>query len=129
MRHLTRFVVSVSLMPPITKEMLDKRAAQVRTAGKGTVRRTVKAVHKNTGEDKRVAGTLKKLGVTPVNDVADATMIRADSTAMVFKSPKVQASMQSQCFVISGNYETKTLQEMLPGFASQIAAAQAEEAA
>jgi nascent polypeptide-associated complex subunit beta len=107
----------------ITKEMLAQRAAMVRTGGKGSVRRTVKAQHKSTGEDKKVTGTLKRLGVTPVSEIEEATMFRTDGTAFYFKNPKVQASMQSQCFSITGNYDTKSLQEMLPQLASQLQAA------
>ena len=99
----------------MTKEMLEKMASQVRTGGKGSVRRTTKAVHRGSGEDKKVTSTLKRLGVSPVTDVAEATMIRADGTAYIFKNPKVQASMQSQCFVVSGNYESKNLNDLMAG--------------
>ena len=102
-------------MPTITKEMLEKRAASVRTGGKGTMRRTTKAIHKpssGAGESK-VQSTLKRLGVSPVSDVSEAIMYKADGSVMTFKQPKVQASMQSQCFVITGNYETKTMAELM----------------
>ena len=95
------------IMPTITKEMLEKRAASVRTGGKGSVRRTSKAkrtVH--SGEEKKVQATLKKLGVTPVGDVEEAIFVRADGSANLFKKPSVQASMQTQCFVVSGAFET-----------------------
>jgi nascent polypeptide-associated complex subunit beta len=121
--HPHSFDSSLRMPPKITKEMLEKRANEVRTGGKGSVRRTVKAVHRGSGEDKKVTTTLKRLGVTPVSDVAEATMMRTDGSAFVFKNPKVQASMQSQCFVVSGNYDTKSLQEVFPGLAAAAAAA------
>lgn len=77
------------------------------------MRRTNKAVHKSSGEDKKVASTLKRLGVSPVSDVSEATMFKTDGTVMYFKNPKVQASMQSQCFVVSGSYETKDMASLL----------------
>ena len=92
--------------------MLEKRAAAVRTGGKGSVRRTVKAHHKSSGDDKKVQGTLKKLGVAPINEIDEAFFIRQDGSAYVFQKPKVQASMQSQCFVVSGSYETKSAAEL-----------------
>jgi nascent polypeptide-associated complex subunit beta len=93
---------------PITKEMLEKRAAQVRTGGKGTMRRTTKAPHKSAGtDDKKVQTTLKKLGVTPIGDIEEVQMLRGDGSSLVFKNPKVQASMQSHCYVVSGNYTTE----------------------
>lgn len=102
-------------MPGITKEMLEKRAAMVRTGGKGSVRRTVKAHHKTTGDDKKVQTTLKKLGVGPITEIEEAYFIRQDGTGTVFKNaPRVQASMQSQCFAITGPFETKTAAEMMP---------------
>lgn len=104
--------MAAAAAPKITKEMLEKRAAMVRTGGPGTVRRTVKAQHRGTtGEDKKVQGTLKKLGVTPLQEIDEAAFFKADNSVMVFKNPKVQASMQSQCFVVSGTFETKTAAE------------------
>lgn len=96
---------------PVTLEQLQKRAELARTGGPGTVRRTVKAQHRGaTGEDKKVQNTLKKLNVAPLNEIDEAVFFKTDGL-MVFENPKVQASMQSQCFVVSGNYETKTLAE------------------
>ena len=94
--------------PTVTKEQLEKRAAQVRLGGKGTVRRTVKAHHKAAGDDKKVQGVLKKLGVAPINDIDEAIFYKSDGTSMYFAKPKVQASMQSQCFVVSGPYDQKS---------------------
>jgi|EP00343_Euplotes_focardii_P009775 nascent polypeptide-associated complex subunit beta len=100
---------------PITKEMLEKRAAAVRTGGKGTVRRTTKAAHKsNVNDNKQIQGALKKLGVTPLGETEEAYFFRTDGTAYCFKNPKVQTSMQSQCFVVAGNYETKSMKDMMP---------------
>lgn len=109
-------------MPPVTKEMLEKRAAAVRTGGKGTVRRTVKAPHKSSGDDKKIQGTLKKLGVAPINEINEATFIRNDGSAYFFSAPKVQASMQTHCFVISGNYDIKTPEEIAAKLAAEAAA-------
>ena len=100
-------------MVVITKEMLEKRAGAVRTGGKGTMRRTVKAAHKSSTDDnKQIQGALKKLGVSPLGETEEAFFFKADGTAMVFKNPKVQTSMQTQCFVVAGNYETKSLKDI-----------------
>jgi nascent polypeptide-associated complex subunit beta len=112
-------------MPAITVEQLEKRAAAVRLGGKGSVRRTVKAPHKASGDDKKVQATLKKLGVTPINEVDEAYFIRNDGSAFHFAAPKVQASMQSQCFVVTGNYTTKTAAEVLPRLAEEAKAVMA----
>ncbi|CCW61168.1 unnamed protein product [Phytomonas sp. EM1] len=96
---------------PVTQEQLRKRAELVRTGGKGSVRRTVKAHHRSSGDDKKVQGTLRRLGVTPFNDIDEATFYRQDGTSYYFSKPKVQASMQTQCFVVSGDYEVRTAEE------------------
>lgn len=98
----------------VTKEMLEKRAAAVRIGGKGTARRTVKVTHRAGVEDAKVTATLKKLGVQPMPDIDEVTFMKNDGSAYVFTKPKVQAAMQSQCFTVSGKYETKTAAEMLP---------------
>ncbi|CCW69250.1 unnamed protein product [Phytomonas sp. Hart1] len=90
---------------PVTQEQLRKRAELVRTGGKGSVRRTVKAHHRSSGDDKKVQGTLRRFGVTPFNDIDEATFQLQDGSSFYFSKPKVQASAQTQCFVVSGDYE------------------------
>uniref|UniRef100_A0A0A9WQ44 Transcription factor BTF3 n=1 Tax=Lygus hesperus TaxID=30085 RepID=A0A0A9WQ44_LYGHE len=97
---------------PITQEQLRKRAELVRTGGKGSVRRTVKAHHKNSGEDRKVQNTVRRLGVTPLNEIDEAIFYRQDGSVMHFDKPKVQASTQTQCFVVSGDYQIKTAEEV-----------------
>ena len=54
-------------------EKLAKMAAQVRTGGKGSVRRKKKAVHKTTTtDDKRLQNTLKRLGVNNIPAIEEA---------------------------------------------------------
>lgn len=98
-------------MPPVTEDQLRKRAELVRTGGKGSMRRTVKAHHKSTGDDKKVQSTLRRLGVTPFNEIDEVVFYKEDGNAMYFNKPKVQASMQTQCFVVSGEYETMPAKE------------------
>nr|CCC53550.1 putative nascent polypeptide associated complex alpha subunit [Trypanosoma vivax Y486] len=99
-------------MPPVTLEMLRKRAEFVRTGGRGSVRRTVKAVHRSNGDDKKVQSVLKRLNVAPFSEVDNAVLYRQDGTAFYFEKPKVQASMQSQCFVVTGAYDVKDASEI-----------------
>ena len=102
-------------MSGITKEMLEKRAEQVRTGGKGSVRRKSKAVHKSGAvEDKKLTATLKKLNVTNIGDVEEVNFFRDDNTVLQFRSPKVDANIQQQTFVVKGKPEVKKLSEVLP---------------
>ncbi|EAN85389.1 putative transcription factor btf3 [Trypanosoma cruzi] len=99
-------------MPNITQETLRKRAEFVRTGGRGSIRRTVKAAHRNTGDEKKVQSVLKRLGVTPFNEIDEAIFYRQDGSVYYFDKPKVQASMQSHCFVVSGPYDVKEASEI-----------------
>jgi nascent polypeptide-associated complex subunit beta len=48
----------------MNQSKLEKLAAQVRTGGKGSVRRKHKTVHKTTaGDEKKLISTLKRLGM------------------------------------------------------------------
>jgi nascent polypeptide-associated complex subunit beta len=112
------------------KELLEKRMGAARIGGPGTVRRTVKVAHKNsTGDDKKVQNTLKRLGVAPVSEIDEAYFFKTDNTAMFFRNPKLQASMHSQCFVVSGPYETKSFKDIAPEVATQAVASLAQAAA
>ncbi|RNF13889.1 basic transcription factor 3a [Trypanosoma conorhini] len=99
-------------MPSITQETLRKRAEFVRTGGRGSVRRTVKAAHRNTGDEKKVQSVLKRLGVTPFNEIDEVVFYRQDGSVYFFEKPKVQASMQSHCFVVAGAYDVKDASEV-----------------
>eukprot|EP00742_Colponemidia_sp_Colp-10_P011670 GILJ01012997.1.p1 GENE.GILJ01012997.1~~GILJ01012997.1.p1 ORF type:complete len:117 (-),score=40.39 GILJ01012997.1:48-398(-) len=116
-------------MPAVTKELLEKRAAAVRTGGKGTVRRTTKAAHRGGAEDSKVTNTLKKLGVQPMPDIDEVTFMKNDGSAFLFTKPKVQAAMQSQCFVVSGQYENKSAAEMLPQLVGDLKKAMEKQSA
>eukprot|EP00796_Vickermania_ingenoplastis_P008146 gene8146-5678_t len=100
-------------MTGVTADILAKRAELVRTGGKGSVRRTTKAHHKSSaGDDKKIQGVLRRLGVAPFSDVDEAIFYRQDGTVMQFEKPKVQAAVQSQCFVVSGEYTVKQESEL-----------------
>ncbi|RLN46206.1 hypothetical protein BBJ29_004714 [Phytophthora kernoviae] len=80
----------------LARERLAAKFGDVRTGGKGTVRRKRKAVHKTaTADDKKLGATLKKLGVTPIPGVEEVNLFKADGQVIHFQSPKVQASIAS----------------------------------
>lgn len=96
----------------ITAEILKRRAEQVRTGGKGSVRRTNKAYHKSTGDDKKIQNVFRRLGVTPFPEVDEAVFYRADGSVMLFEKPKMHAATQNQCFTVSGEYIVKQVSEL-----------------
>ena len=102
-------------------EKLAKMAAQVRTGGKGSVRRKKKAVHKTaTSDDKKLGSTLKKLGVTNIPAIEEVNLFTSDGRVIHFSNPKVQASIAANTYVVSGNAENKKLQDLLPGIINQL---------
>lgn len=80
-----------------------------------------KAVHKATaGDDKRLQSTLKRLGVHLIPGIDEVAIFSDDGTAVHFPSPKVQASINANTFVVSGPSSVKSHEE--------IAGAQAQQA-
>jgi len=94
--------------------------AAVRTGGKGTQRRKRKAVRKTVNDDKRLKSTLGKLNVRDIPAIEEVNLFKDDGNVIHFASPKVQASIASNTYVISGNAETKKLHDLLPGIISQL---------
>ena len=73
----------------MNKEKLEKMAAQVRTGGKGSVRRKKKAVHKTTTtDDKRLQNTLKRLGVNNIPAIEEVNLFKDNGTVIHFNNPK-----------------------------------------
>ncbi|KAL3320869.1 Transcription factor BTF3 4 [Cichlidogyrus casuarinus] len=111
----------------ISEEKLKRLEAmkeKVRIGGPGTARRKKKVVHKNPREDDKVLqGTLKKLNLAPITGIEEVNMLKLDSTMVHFKNPKVQMSSQANMFAISGQAETKSLQEFVPQMFSQLESA------
>jgi nascent polypeptide-associated complex subunit beta len=68
---------------------LSRLAQQVRTGGKGSVRRKKKAVHKTTtADDKRLQSTLKRLGVNNIPGIEEVNLFKDDGSVVHFTNPK-----------------------------------------
>jgi len=103
------------------QEKLARIQAQVRIGGKGTARRKKKVVHRSaTTDDKKLQSTLKKLAVSTIPGIEEVNMIRDDGTVIHFNNPKVQASLGSNVFAVTGHGETKEVADMLPQILSQM---------
>eukprot|EP00898_Chlorokybus_atmophyticus_P003690 jgi/Chlat1/4321/Chrsp29S04481 len=105
----------------MNRERLMKMASAVRTGGKGSVRRKKKAVHKGSAatDDKRLQGTLKRLGVNAIPGIEEVNIFK-DDTVIHFSQPKVQASIAANTYVVSGACQTKKLQDLLPTIINQL---------
>ncbi|CAI5740693.1 unnamed protein product [Hyaloperonospora brassicae] len=105
----------------LARERLAAKFGDVRTGGKGSVRRKRKVAHKTVSvDDTKLGAALKKLGVTPIPGVEEVNLFKADGQVIHFQAPKVQASIASNTFAVSGYNQTKSLQELLPGIISQL---------
>merc|ERR1712118_592109 len=78
-------------------------------------------VHKATGQDdKRLANTLKRIGMNAVPAIEEVNMFKADGEVIHFANPKVQANIAANTYVINWRAEAKKLTDMLPGIISQL---------
>merc|ERR1719262_1569330 len=103
------------------REKLKQKFEAVRTGGKGTARRKKRAKHQTTAaDDKALQAQLKRLGVNNIPGIEEVNMFKEDGNVLHFSSPKVQASIAANTYVISGHAENKQLQELLPGIINQL---------
>lgn len=76
--------------------------------------RKKKAVHKTTStDDKRLQATLKRNGVNTIPGIEEVLLIKDDGSALAFNSPKVQASITANTYVVSGPSQSKSPQEVM----------------
>ena len=107
--------------PEKLAKLVGKGDAGSRTGGKGTVRRKHKAVRKTaTHDDKRLKAVLNKLNVRDIPAIEEVNLFKNDGHVIHFTNPKVQASIAANTYVVSGNCETKRLQELLPNIINQL---------
>merc|ERR1719474_1478478 len=110
-----------------SKEVEEARAKMkarfdaVRTGGKGTARRTKRSHHQShAADDKQLQAQLKRLGVNSIPGIEEVNMFTESGSVIHFSAPKVQASVASNTYVISGHGENKRLEELLPGIINQL---------
>merc|ERR1719263_2419209 len=89
--------------------------------GKGTARRKKRSKHQTTAADeKQLQAQLRRLGCNSIPGIEEVNMFKEDGNIIHFTTPKVQASITANTYVISGHAETKQLQELLPGIINQL---------
>ncbi|CAG8890445.1 unnamed protein product [Penicillium egyptiacum] len=96
------------------------RIAQ-RIHGKGTPRRKVKKVVRNSGaDDKKLQAALKKLNVQPIQGIEEVNMFKEDGNVIHFANPRVHGAVPSNTFALYGNGEEKELTELVPNILNQL---------
>lgn len=96
------------------KKLMDKFAggAPSRLGGRGTVRRKRRAPPRQVGgDDKKLQTVLKRLGLSQITGIEEVAMLKETSEVLYFQNPKVQASPGSNTYVISGQCETRSLEQ------------------
>lgn len=104
-------------------EKLAKLQEQVRTGGKGVLRRKVKKpLNKTTTvqDDRKLSSCLSKLRATPIPAIQEVNMFDEDGKVIHFQSPRVTGVVPANTFVVQGVGEERDLTEMLPGILGQL---------
>mmetsp|Transcript_5134 Transcript_5134/g.11210 ORF Transcript_5134/g.11210 Transcript_5134/m.11210 type:complete len:214 (-) Transcript_5134:7-648(-) len=93
------------------------------TGGSGSVRRKKRGSAK-AGDDKKLGTVLKKLALSEIKGCEEVNIFLNDGTVIHIKYPKIQASVPSNTYVISGSCENKWLEELMPGVLNQLGPAE-----
>lgn len=89
--------------------------------GKNVIRRKKFKAKKSTNEfEKRLQSNLKKLSCNTIPGIEEVNLFKSDGTVIHFVSPKVDAEVSSNTFIVSGNYTTNKIEELLPDILPQI---------
>ena len=87
------------------------------------MRRKKKVQHKNPlGDDKKLQAALKRLGVQALPSIEEVNFFQEDNSILHFNNPQVQAQVKDNLYVITGQPETKSLQDLMPGIIPQLGA-------
>mmetsp|Transcript_6028 Transcript_6028/g.9989 ORF Transcript_6028/g.9989 Transcript_6028/m.9989 type:complete len:251 (-) Transcript_6028:36-788(-) len=98
------------------------KAGSTRTGGgKNAMRRKKFRPKKSTNEfEKRLQSNLKKLSCNTIPGIEEVNLFKSDGTVIHFVSPKVDAEVASNTFIVSGNYTQNKIEELLPDILPQI---------
>merc|ERR1712085_133164 len=100
-----------------------KMGNNVQTGGKGTARRTHKKVSTSSAaDDKQLQAQFKRLGVNTIPGIEEVNMFKEDGNVIHFTTPKVQANVTANTYIVCGHGEEKKLEELLPGIINQLGA-------
>jgi len=105
-----------------SKAALERLASEVRTGGKGSVRRKKKVVHKTTSPaDAQLTSALRALpGFRPLDRIEEANLFVTDGTVLHFTNPRVLASVEANTMAISGRCQNKKLTDLFPSILPQM---------
>eukprot|EP00595_Chromulina_sp_UTEXLB2642_P001817 CAMPEP_0196764786 /NCGR_PEP_ID=MMETSP1095-20130614/6855_1 /TAXON_ID=96789 ORGANISM="Chromulina nebulosa, Strain UTEXLB2642" /NCGR_SAMPLE_ID=MMETSP1095 /ASSEMBLY_ACC=CAM_ASM_000446 /LENGTH=147 /DNA_ID=CAMNT_0042121229 /DNA_START=87 /DNA_END=530 /DNA_ORIENTATION=- len=83
-------------------------------------RRNKKTIHKSGADDKKLQAVLKKMQLNSITGIEEVNIFKNNGEVIHITNPKIQASIPSNTFVVTGNAEVKQMTELLPNILSQL---------
>merc|ERR1712039_102258 len=103
------------------REKLRARMGNTSGGGKGLSRRgQTNRPTNRVADEKQLQAQLKRIGLNTIPGIEEVNMFKDDGSVLHFAAPKVQAAVTANTYVITGNGENKSLQELLPGIINQL---------
>ena len=97
------------------------KGVNTRLGGKGTQKRKHKVKDKNNmSSSKKMKNIEKKLGVSPLPDIAEVNLFRSDGNVWHFANPNLKGSIQNQVLIVSQEPEIKNIQNNFAEFVSHM---------
>lgn len=118
-------------MPQPTKQEIANRmrkrygtrmASTHTGGGKNHMRRKkFRSSNRTTNDfEKRMQSSLQKLGCSTIPGIEEVNLFKDDGTVIHVEHPKVDAEVQSNTFIISGNFKLFKIEDLLPGILPQM---------
>ncbi|KAJ1610579.1 basal transcription factor [Cryptosporidium canis] len=87
-------------------------AGATQVGGKGTVRRKKRGQKPTTVDVKRIQVVTSRFRCQNFPAIGEVTMMKKDGTCLHFSSPKLQASVATNTFILSGNSQEKLIKDL-----------------
>ncbi|KAL7068525.1 NAC domain-containing protein [Cryptosporidium serpentis] len=95
------------------QKLRERFGAATQVGGKGTARRKKRAQKPAGGIDlKKLQTITNRFRCQAFPAIGDITMMRSDGTCLHFANPKLQASVTSNTYIISGNGQEKKIKDL-----------------
>ena len=92
---------------------LKKAATVLKTSG-SVHKKKVVAKKATVQTDSRVTNLLKRFNLQPLNDVTNVLFFMEDQSVLQFAAPRVSTGYQAGVFVVTGTYEQKSIDDIVP---------------
>jgi UDP-sugar pyrophosphorylase len=109
----------------IRRKMLERYGTVANTKTGGSKNRMRRRKFRGSGRtandfEKRLQSSLQKLGCSTIPGIDEVNLFKDDGTVLHFTKPKVDAEVQSNTFIVSGQFTHSKVEELLPGILPQM---------